>query len=381
MSLKQTIGKKVLAGILSATLIMTGFGMMPVKAEEGVTTVTALANAKTQIDAVEQIVVSDTNPVPESDSYYTMHVDNVTGTMGGTNIQVPLYFDELQSGTHAVGGMTLRVYFDANALEYVIFDAPMGSIAKTSNAFIVPSTTVKTDENGDKYMHFAIAIPNVITKDTAAGKFMDLYFNEKDATDNTKYDITVISEPVERYNIELGKGDGTKGYGTVTAGSITFGTPTDEPEPVETALDRVNKAADAATLKAVVETDAAELGLDLATYNALTGKDAVMTVLVAQKPYADAAAFKAAFNAAVAAQAEAEATPALPPHKLGDVNNDGSITLADALLALQISVATDKDFTTQPVLSADVNKDNDVTVTDVLAILQKANGKTVAGLE
>lgn len=66
-------------------------------------------------------------------------------------------------------------------------------------------------------------------------------------------------------------------------------------------------------------------------------------------------------------------------YKLGDVNNDDEITLADALMALQISVrsATDAEKLQQPYLSADVDQDGTVDINDVLKILQKANEKEV----
>ncbi len=75
----------------------------------------------------------------------------------------------------------------------------------------------------------------------------------------------------------------------------------------------------------------------------------------------------------------------LPPveYTIGDVNNDGEIGLADAVLTLQISVETvsEEDKLLQPYLSADVDKSGNVDVDDVLKVLKKANGKEVPDVD
>ncbi len=63
-----------------------------------------------------------------------------------------------------------------------------------------------------------------------------------------------------------------------------------------------------------------------------------------------------------------------PGDVLGDVNEDGDITSADALLALQ--GATDKiDLTDTQTAAADVDATPGVTSADALLILQKATRK------
>ena len=67
----------------------------------------------------------------------------------------------------------------------------------------------------------------------------------------------------------------------------------------------------------------------------------------------------------------------------GDVDNDGSIHLSDAVLALKLSVAGSDGDTghSQAFLSADVDGDGNVTTADVLKILKKANKKHVEELD
>lgn len=69
-------------------------------------------------------------------------------------------------------------------------------------------------------------------------------------------------------------------------------------------------------------------------------------------------------------------------YRLGDVDNNGTIELRDALGALQICVATvtDDEKEQQPFLSADIDKDGIVSTNDVLKILQKVNGKDIPEL-
>ncbi len=66
----------------------------------------------------------------------------------------------------------------------------------------------------------------------------------------------------------------------------------------------------------------------------------------------------------------------------GDVDNDGSIRLSDAVLALEWSVKepTDEEKQSQPYRAANVDGDENVTTKDVLRILKKANGREVEGL-
>jgi hypothetical protein len=52
---------------------------------------------------------------------------------------------------------------------------------------------------------------------------------------------------------------------------------------------------------------------------------------------------------------------------IGDANNDGNITTADAVIALRMAVGA-----VSPNEEADVNRDGDVTSLDALMILQAA---------
>jgi hypothetical protein len=74
------------------------------------------------------------------------------------------------------------------------------------------------------------------------------------------------------------------------------------------ALADIN-AATAETMAAAITTYVKPLGLDLTDYNELdeTGKDAVYAAMVTGQPYADKAAVKTAFDAAVATALEAQA--------------------------------------------------------------------------
>ena len=62
------------------------------------------------------------------------------------------------------------------------------------------------------------------------------------------------------------------------------------------------------------------------------------------------------------------------PNKIGDINTDGKINSADALLVLQSSTGIITLTDTQKLL-ADVNKDGKINSTDALLILQYATGK------
>lgn len=62
------------------------------------------------------------------------------------------------------------------------------------------------------------------------------------------------------------------------------------------------------------------------------------------------------------------------PNKIGDINTDGKINSADALLVLQSSTGVITLTDTQKLL-ADVNKDGKINSTDALLILQYATGK------
>ena len=62
------------------------------------------------------------------------------------------------------------------------------------------------------------------------------------------------------------------------------------------------------------------------------------------------------------------------PNKIGDINADGKINSADALLVLQSSTGIITLTDTQKLL-ADVNKDGKINSTDALLILQYATGK------
>lgn len=62
------------------------------------------------------------------------------------------------------------------------------------------------------------------------------------------------------------------------------------------------------------------------------------------------------------------------PNKIGDINTDGKINSADALLVLQSSMGVITLTDTQKLL-ADVNKDGKINSTDALLILQYATGK------
>ena len=66
-----------------------------------------------------------------------------------------------------------------------------------------------------------------------------------------------------------------------------------------------------------------------------------------------------------------------PPYTLGDVNNDGSIDAADALLVLQHAVGQEGRILTGTYFSAaDINKDLVVDAVDALLILKRAAGLT-----
>lgn len=62
------------------------------------------------------------------------------------------------------------------------------------------------------------------------------------------------------------------------------------------------------------------------------------------------------------------------PNKIGDINTDGKINSADALLVLQSSMGVITLTDTQKLL-ADVNEDEKINSTDALLILQYATGK------
>lgn len=66
-----------------------------------------------------------------------------------------------------------------------------------------------------------------------------------------------------------------------------------------------------------------------------------------------------------------------PLYTLGDVNNDGSIDAADALLVLQHAVGQEGRILTGTYFSAaDINKDSVVDAVDALLILKRAAGLT-----
>lgn len=66
-----------------------------------------------------------------------------------------------------------------------------------------------------------------------------------------------------------------------------------------------------------------------------------------------------------------------PEYTLGDVNNDGSIDAADALLVLQHAVGQEGRILTGTYFSAaDINKDSVVDAVDALLILKRAAGLT-----
>lgn len=66
-----------------------------------------------------------------------------------------------------------------------------------------------------------------------------------------------------------------------------------------------------------------------------------------------------------------------PAYTLGDVNNDGSIDAADALLVLQHAVGQEGRILTGTYFSAaDINKDSVVDAVDALLILKRAAGLT-----
>lgn len=338
---------------------------------------TVVTNAGEDMSYLAPTLIVEYENIVDEEAYYNVHFDNVSANVTDNEIVLPLYFDDVISSTHGVGGMLLRVYYDAEALNLKEVDVPRNTLGKEIN-INSGLGNLEEDANG-KYKAVSMSFETVLTSTTVSGQLMDFYFEPVNPTDNTKYDITVVSENQERWNVAEATFDGTDGHAIVTNGSITFGTPVVE----KTALEKVNEAADAAALKAVIEdaANAAELGLDLTDYNALTNKDVVIDAVLAGKDYATAEALKTAFDAAVAAQKAAE-TPAVE-YTLGDVNNDGTIGLEDALLALQMSVnsaITDEEKAQQPFLSADVNKSGTVTVDDVLLILKKANGKDVPEL-
>ena len=82
----------------------------------------------------------------------------------------------------------------------------------------------------------------------------------------------------------------------------------EDPDDTRTVLERINDAEDIETLKKIVESGryAEELGIDLTAYRALKDRLAVITELFSHGDFADTEEFRAAFIAAVAAQAAAE---------------------------------------------------------------------------
>ena len=70
------------------------------------------------------------------------------------------------------------------------------------------------------------------------------------------------------------------------------------------------------------------------------------------------------------------------PVLIGDINNDGNITSADALMALKISsgknlmsVSASATFDNREMKAADVNNDGKVTSLDALQILKYSSGR------
>lgn len=319
---------------------------------------------------------------PNADAFYNLYFGDVNVENGAEEIILPIYFDRIyeEHSQHAVKSLGFRVYFDTTALTIDELEVPRGSLGKEQN--VAPRhTEARVDEYGTYVEIGATMAGGRFNSDTVSGGLvMNLIFIPTEQTDdNTKYVISGKGKPLYKYDAN-GNIDDTVpyGYATFTEGSITFGTPVVE----KTALEKVNEAADAAALKAVVEdtANAEELKLDLTKYNTLNDKDAVMANVLTQKPYETAEAFKKAFDAAVDAQYLVE-NPPVYEYALGDVKHDGTITIEDALLALQISVgAKTVEPTSWEFLSADINGDGTVDTDEVLAILQKANGKTVEGV-
>lgn len=60
-----------------------------------------------------------------------------------------------------------------------------------------------------------------------------------------------------------------------------------------------------------------------------------------------------------------------PPYTIGDVDDDGEVTVTDALAALRIALGITEPEGYQAE-AADVDKDGEVTVSDVLRILRVA---------
>lgn len=320
-------------------------------------------------------------------AYYSMYLGKVQANIDAKDIVVPLYFNEITNTNYVVGGINLDVHFDADALDFKGLEVPFGSLGSQHGV----SAPAVGDVINNSFAVRAALVDVFTNEETKDGVLLNLHFAPKAGvtTDNTTYDISAtgvdgtvfgLDGNVVLYpdkNSPTGY-SGVQGHPTIEAGSITFGTPVVE----KTALEKVNEAADAAALKAVVEdaANAEELQLDLTKYNTLNEKDVVMASVLAQKPYETAEAFKTAFDAAVDAQYAVE-NPPVYEYALGDVNHDGTITIEDALLALQISVGVKTvEPTSWELLSADLDGNGTVDTNEVLAILQKANGKTVEGV-
>ena len=66
-------------------------------------------------------------------------------------------------------------------------------------------------------------------------------------------------------------------------------------------------------------------------------------------------------------------TPFLDSSDPGDVNGDGDVTLADAVLSLQVACGVDVSGETIS-LGADVNGDGKIGLAEALYIIQKVSG-------
>ncbi len=144
----------------------------------------------------------------------------------------------------------------------------------------------------------------VATALAAHGKKLDL--------DMVAYgDLTAANKVIVDTAVLAGKGD--DGYADRNAVAAAFDTILVQRVAIEFAVGMVNAALSVAKMGAVIEQYAEILGLELDAYNLLTdkNKETVCDDMLTGKPYANEAAVKIAFDAAVATELETQALAAI----------------------------------------------------------------------
>ena len=154
---------------------------------------------------------------------------------------------------------------------------------------------------------FAVGMVNAVLSAAKMGAVLEQY-------------AEVLGLELDDYNVLIDKNKET------VCGDVLTGKPYADEAAVKVAFDAAVataletqaladiNAATAETMAAAITTYVKPLGLDLTDYNELdeTGKDAVYAAMVTGQPYADKAAVKTAFDAAVlAAQEEVQALAAI----------------------------------------------------------------------